>query len=123
MAAQCPNKKQKEKPADVNLFTRTNIPYIEEEDTRSDDSLVLVLEQSTEDIPEEMEIVKVFHSMNGEDKKALVDSGNPTTLVGLSWINEFIDAMDESTKKKVKREKSSRVFKFGDGKKRSQRVS
>ena len=56
--------------------------------------------------------------MNEKDKKALVDSANPTTLVGLSWINEFIDAMDESTKKKVKREKSSRVFKFGDGEKK-----
>ena len=54
---------------------------------------------------------------------ALLDCACPTTVVGLSWIKEYINKPSQSQKNKVRTENSQRVFKFGGGEKRNSKVA
>ena len=49
---------------------------------------------------------------------AVVDCACPTTVAGETWMRDFLEQLDQETKKMVKTFSSERVFKFGGGKKR-----
>ena len=47
---------------------------------------------------------------------ALLDSGCTKTVCGEAWLELYTNSLTETEKKKVKENKSSNLFKFGDNK-------
>ena len=72
-----------------------------------DDEVVLLTE----------DIVCLATAAHNEDS-VLIDCACPTTVAGEKWIMGFIQKLSPEDKKRVKIEKSERMFKFGGGEKR-----
>ena len=140
-ADKCPGKKSdvktkesKDGKASENLahFVKTNLPHI------SEDLTFFVANNEKEQIESETEDLVMFVNTNvSEDEvilitedivclataipkedSVLIDCACPTTVAGEQWIMAFIQKLSPEDKKRVKLEKSERMFKFGGGEKR-----
>ena len=124
LANNCPeNRREATTPkADLGLFMQTNVPsfrvqetfLIEEESLKDEEEIVLIA-----DSIDQLSPTTEAKSTSG----ALIDCACPTTVAGTRWIEEFIEKLSPSQKKKIKAELSKRVFKFGGGEKRSSKAA
>ena len=125
-------KPEEKKKSDLAHFVKTNLPHIDENltffvshdqqshvDTDSEDLVMFV---NTEEVDDEVvllaeDIVCLATAADNEDC-VLIDCACPTTVAGEKWIMAFIEKLSPEDKKRVKLEKSERMFKFGGGEKR-----
>ena len=115
----CPEKRREANPskADLGLFMQTNVPNLRVEETFLVDEEGLNTEEEIVLIADSLDQLCPTAGMKSMSV-ALIDCACPTTVAGTRWIEEFIEKLPPSQKKKIKSEQSKRVFKFGGGEKR-----
>ena len=118
--------------SDLAHFIKTNLPHIAEDITffvsndqqihAESDTEELVMFVNADGVDDEVvllteDIVCLATAAHGEDS-VLIDCACPTTVAGEKWIMDFIQKLSPEDKKRVKIEKSERMFKFEGGEKR-----
>ena len=118
--------------SDLAHFVKTNLPHINEDMTfyvtgdhqseveaereefvmfvntsQVDDNVILITEE-----------IKCLAATITQEDCVLIDCACPTTVAGEKWIMSFIEGLSVEDKKRVKMEKSDRMFKFGGGEQR-----
>ena len=118
--------KERVEKSDLAHFMKTNLPHITEdltfyaEDNNESEELTMFVNSRVDADKEVMiaeEVMCLATTIKNEDS-VLIDCACPTTVAGEKWIMKFIQKLSKEDKKRVKLEKSERIFKFGGGEKR-----